>query len=546
MTPSPQIHNGGPTEDVLFDFVAGRLHPQAAEWIESHLDSCARCTGAVERVRQVREALEAPAESPFARQAAINAVRRRLEDAAARAPLLAAGGVADPGGGAGAVGGLQWLRPHANVPSLAPLLASRGTPAPMVLTMREGSADLEVGDEHAVAQSKMSVPLGGVLAVKPESRVVAEWSGARVVFDGGTRGARAQLQSSGSENRTLKLEHGRVVLDVDPLKPGSTLAVLTDDALVTVHGTRFLVERGAGGTLVAVERGRVRVASAGRVVELKAGTRLAPSATAPSALEPDDVRSFTQLAEELAAPEAPLTETLDVFADVASAEVSVDGVAHGRAPLSLAVAPGVHRVHVTAANRLPVEERVQVAAGAPTVFNAELPELRSGSHRCRRSRRVATAALHRNPRARCRIPKPTVGRATCSTKRAPTFWPATTPAPRSGSTCCCIIPWKRPISRARCCCWRSRSGLTAARSGRCRSWKKFRTAAVPRRSRGWCCWRSCSAAISAIRAAPRRCGRNRSGVFPAAFSKRKRPFASASRCWRRARRWKGCRPSSVI
>ncbi len=383
MTPaSRQVHSGGPSEEVLFDFVAGRLHPQASEWIESHLDGCARCTGAVERVRAVRQALEAPEETPFARQAAINAVKRRLEERprgrriwlpalslAALALLVTVGlrlrGPLPP----------SKLLP-ATLPSLSP---ASGTPVPFVISARQGAADLEVGDEHAVAQSQMSVPPSGALAVRPESRVVAQWGGARVVVDGGARSARVRLASSGSEARSLRLDAGRVVLDVDPLKPGATLSVLTDDAQVTVHGTRFLVDRGAAGTLVAVERGRVRVTSGGRTVEVEAGTRLAPSATAATPLEPNDVRAFTLLAASLAAPASALSETLDIFADVAGAEVSVDGVLHGKAPLSLAVSPGVHRVHVSAAGRLPVEERVQVAPGAPTVFNAELPELSAPS-----------------------------------------------------------------------------------------------------------------------------------------------------------------------
>jgi ferric-dicitrate binding protein FerR (iron transport regulator) len=372
------VHNGGPTEDVIFDFVAGRLHPQASEWIESHLAGCARCTSAVDRVRALREALEPPPETPFARQAAINAVKRRLESRrpGVRRYWLPALSLATAAAAALVVfWKLQPRHPAPQTPAPIATNVSRGAPVPFVISARQGAADLEVGDEHAVAQSQMAVPPSGAISVKPESRVVAQWGGARVVVDGGARGAKLHLESSGAEARVLKLDSGRVVLDVDPLKPGATLAVLTDDARVTVHGTRFLVERGAAGTLVAVERGRVRVATALRTVEVDAGSRLAPSAASSSPLEADDVRAFTQLSSALAAPSAPLTETLDVFADVAGAEVSVDGVKHGKAPLSLAVPPGVHRVHVSAPERLPVEERVQVEPGAPTVFNAELPQL---------------------------------------------------------------------------------------------------------------------------------------------------------------------------
>jgi tetratricopeptide (TPR) repeat protein len=46
-------------------------------------------------------------------------------------------------------------------------------------------------------------------------------------------------------------------------------------------------------------------------------------------------------------------------------------------PLSLALMPGAHLVRVRAAGRLPVEERVELTAGTPMLFHAELPELSS-------------------------------------------------------------------------------------------------------------------------------------------------------------------------
>ena len=203
--------------------------------------------------------------------------------------------------------------------------------------------------------------------------MVATWAGARVAVEGGPTGARVQLAESRAMLRQLKLERGRVVLDVDPLAPGAVLAVQTRDSRVTVHGTRFLVEATPGGTSVAVDRGRVRVAGA-RTLEVAAGLQITPGASQPIPIGVD-------FAARLAALDGPSasgpTESLDVFADVAGALVSVDGVEYGRAPLSLALMPGAHTVRVRAAGRLPVEERVEVTAGTPTLFHAELPELSS-------------------------------------------------------------------------------------------------------------------------------------------------------------------------
>ncbi len=371
------VHAGGPTEDALFDYVAGRLHPQAGQWIAEHVESCQRCTSAVEQVSSVRAALEPPAESPFQRQSDITAVRRRLATPRGftrRPKLFWSVGVSFAAMALATWFGIHRLHPVTAVPQVA--VAPLGAPAPWSVIAREGGADVQVGDDHAVLQANQALPTGGVLVVQPGSRVVARWGAARLVVDGAQGGARLRLEASRTDERTLKLDKGRVVLDVDPLAEGNTLAVVTDDVRVTVHGTIFLVDRSAEGTTVAVERGRVKVASRNRTVDVDAGLRLAPGAAATSALEKDD-RQALSLVAGVGAAETVL-ESLDVFADVANAEVSVDGVPHGRAPLSLAVAAGIHHVRVTAAGRLPVEERVDVAPGTPTLFRAELNQLKSG------------------------------------------------------------------------------------------------------------------------------------------------------------------------
>jgi len=362
---SVPIHIGGPTEEALFAWRAGRLHPEAADWIGAHVDGCARCRSTVEHLDAVDDALEPPPEPPFLRQRMITEVRRRLDERPTRrVPWRQMKWAAL----CGAVAGFALvfaLKPH------RPLPPKDGVG--FALVSRQGAADVEVGDDHAVAEAKMAVPTGGWLTVAPSSRVVAIWAGARVAVEGGPTGARVQLSESRLSLRTLKLERGRVVLDVDPLAPGAVLAVQTNDERVTVHGTRFLVEATPGGTSVAADRGRVGV-SGTRSFEVAAGYQIVPGATQPVALSSD-------YAARLAALDGPLaigpTESLEVFADVADALVTVDGVEYGRAPLSLALMPGAHLVRVRATGRLPVEERVELAAGTPMLFHAELPELSS-------------------------------------------------------------------------------------------------------------------------------------------------------------------------
>ena len=364
---APVVHVGGPTEEALFAFRAGRLRPEASGWIGDHVDGCQRCRRAMERIDALHEALEPPAEPPFVRQADITAVRRRLER---RRPAWSKVSLAAC---ASALAGFALVFTFKHSHRAAhEVVASGGDNVGFAIAARQGVADVELGDDHAVAEAKMGVPTRGWLTVAPKGRVLATWGGARVAVEGGAAGARVQLSTSLTKLRQLTLERGTVVLDVDPLAAGAELIVATADAKVSVHGTRFFVDSSAAGTQVACDRGRVRVAVGGRIIDVPAGTQLLAGATAPGALSAESGLRLRVLDMTLAS--GP-TESLDVFADVADATVAVDGVDYGRAPLSLAVAPGSHAVRVRAEGHLPVEERVVVVAGTPTLFRAEMSEL---------------------------------------------------------------------------------------------------------------------------------------------------------------------------
>ena len=73
---SEPIHIGGPTEEALFAWRAGRLHPEAADWIGAHVDGCKRCKSAMDRLDAVHDALEPSPEPLFLRQRQITEVRR--------------------------------------------------------------------------------------------------------------------------------------------------------------------------------------------------------------------------------------------------------------------------------------------------------------------------------------------------------------------------------------------------------------------------------------------------------------------------------------
>ncbi|WP_438027254.1 FecR domain-containing protein [Sorangium sp. So ce233] len=123
--------------------------------------------------------------------------------------------------------------------------ATRSPPSRALVPLTSGE-ELRTGEG---AMAKASLATGATVEVGPSTRVRFTPSGAgRDRFDD-----------------VVALDRGRISVDVPPLPAGVTLSVRTADAVVTVHGTRFSVERrpGAAGeaaeTRVSVVDGRVAV-----------------------------------------------------------------------------------------------------------------------------------------------------------------------------------------------------------------------------------------------------------------------------------------------
>ena len=350
------VHANGPTRDALFELAAGRMHPEAAAWLEEHIRGCDECGTVLARITATRLALEPPAEQPFVRQRHLTEVRHRLaERRKGRLRLLIPAAAL----AAAAVVVVLARRPQ------PPQVAQKATPEATCRVLARA------GETRVAAQALAAgsvIDAGQRISLAAHARVVARWGEAMAVFEGGEAGASLTIEPAGRDQRLLRLEQGRVLLDVDPLPAGMTLAVVTDDARVTVHGTRFLVDRGAGATQVAVDRGLVRVASrSGATVDVPAGSRLAARG-----LEPISAEEASSL-DRIGRPTAERTTgTLEVLADVPGAEVSVDDEPVGAVPISISSAPGTHKLRVSAPGRLPIEQTVEVAADVTTTVRAEL------------------------------------------------------------------------------------------------------------------------------------------------------------------------------
>ena len=271
-----------------------------------------------------------------------------------------------------------------------------------------------------------------------------------------------------------------------------------------MHGTRFLVEATPGGTSVAVDRGRVRVAGA-RTLDVAAGFQIIPGATQPMAIGAD-------FAARLAALDGPLaagpTESLDVFADVADADrrrrrrrlrpgAAVAGADAGRA-------------HACACARravCPSKSASSWPPARPMLFHAELPELSSVEepepqpHAAATTAPLPVGAADLLARARADVLAGAYDRAIGALARA---------RARPGDQ---AAAGARRAARGA-----GRAAGAPSRARAAAACTRRRAATGPRRSRRSSCSRRRSAAISTIRCAPPRPTRpasvaSRRGIF---------------------------------
>jgi len=81
---------------------------------------------------------------------------------------------------------------------------------------------------------------------------------------GGASTAKITVERDTQREATVRLQSGRISLQVPRLGPGGRLSVVTPDAVVRVRGTRFTVSRADGATTVTVQHGAVEVSPTGR------------------------------------------------------------------------------------------------------------------------------------------------------------------------------------------------------------------------------------------------------------------------------------------
>jgi hypothetical protein len=126
------------------------------------------------------------------------------------------------------------------------------------------------------AGDKLMLPVEGELQTDDGSRATLETAqGLRLEVEESSRLALSGMSSAGSD-RSVELHDGQIQCAVPKLGPGERFSVVTPNARVVVHGTRFAVrvdssEAGVTRTCVRVSEGVVAVHHGGDVATLFAG-----------------------------------------------------------------------------------------------------------------------------------------------------------------------------------------------------------------------------------------------------------------------------------
>lgn len=372
----------------LAEYAVGCGAPARRERIARHLAECEKCRQVLSRVAGARATLKAVAEEENPPAASAGAARMEAmlrwtwpgkEPRARRAwrgPALLVLGAA-----AAAAVGLFVLRherqpqvqvEQALLPKAAPPLPVASMPAAaMPQPSLQALVTLVAGDAIARHQGREldlrktgTLTADDRLVTRPGGRVGFQWgegSGALLESDSALRLARLELRA-----QVLELDHGRVAVRVGPHQPGESLRVVTPHHEVSVHGTWFVVSSSTSGTMVEVLEGVVAVSLPGQAD----GPRIA----APMRMFFPPGRIVGERVQEMSAREASALRAANEFGMLAwngavdpagalagllaatsslhvqsepAAQIAVDGVSFGTAPLWLRRPHGRHLVELT-------------------------------------------------------------------------------------------------------------------------------------------------------------------------------------------------------
>jgi len=335
----------------LIDALDGRLDAATSMRFHAHLESCASCRDRAALWRsltpQLRAAEPAPPDPMAIRRMQLE-IERRL---AGPSPLHEPARVTPPRAAGWWAGRRLALASMLAVAAAATLLAlwfrparraeRAGPAAYAAFTVARGRMTLSgrpvgpPGDQPGTTRVSVGAPL--VLATGAAAELALD-RGATVQVAGP---ARLSLQGTAAEV-ALRLDEGRVQVQVAHRRADETFAVITRDVRVEVRGTRFAVTAGPRGSRVEVTEGRVAVhfsdgrsllVPAGKLVDSTSPTLVDANAPAGAPAEAPPAEA-TAPAAPAQAP-APLSCADDVRACRVTAQAVRDSMRKGDDPRAL-------------------------------------------------------------------------------------------------------------------------------------------------------------------------------------------------------------------
>ncbi len=317
----------------LWALTRGELSPEQAAACEAHLKACAQCRASLEQVKQAQRAV-AQADAPALDAArweridakVLSAARALLEEAPAEAKVLplrarwrGPAAVAFALAAATVLVLVLW-RP-APTPVQPPVAVEPPvtTTAPAVALAGEVVEASEARAAEEPVEPKAAVRVGARLSTERQGKLSFRLpQGSQVSLRGATE---LVVSAASAESVRLELAAGAVELQVEK-DESRHFEVAADDVVVTVTGTRFLVERVDGQVVVHVSEGRVRVRAQDQSVDVRAGER---AVAGGGAVRVAAYQSAPKRAEPAAASSPPpVPEPVPVPAEVDAGSVAVE------------------------------------------------------------------------------------------------------------------------------------------------------------------------------------------------------------------------------
>lgn len=366
----------------LAALAAGTVSARGAARAHRHVDRCADCRRAFERVRAARATFPdlAARPSPELRWDRIRAqtywtlgTGSQTAIPVERTPRRARWTLAVPALGlaaaAAAIVGWQ-VRPPAprvatpvaiGTPAPAPVASAAPTPLVGVVTLVEEGGAIATADGRAIVGGNAI----GAHAIVAGDQVTTDGGRLSAQFGDGstfTVGPHSTLSLARFDLGAVELalgDAGRVDVEVSHRGPDQRFTVRAGERVIEVRGTAFRVERLGERVAVACEHGRVAVSSDGvAAVELGAGQALEVGDRDPLLGRAARPMSQAELGELLAARPAALAQWTDpdtIYRTTAGLAlvvppgqpVAVDGVIIGAGSVWRRVAPGRHLIEST-------------------------------------------------------------------------------------------------------------------------------------------------------------------------------------------------------